>query len=227
MSSVLYLVSTAVMMVLMLRGAAQLIDVRAAVRRRRVPWAAVVLVGLAVAGLVLQYTWSGAMALFDDDPARAGWWRPLTAVFLQNGGLAGDAWNLVTLALAAAAAGIVWGQPLTLGIFLAGTVLPGWLDQLVGHGTVSHDPRNFVGSSGATYFLAATVAAVLLVRGGTMPNRLLAVSAPVLGLIVFFTLDNAHGLVTAEGFVLGLILVAVRLAKPIARPTAATVAPAK
>ncbi|MFJ9697420.1 hypothetical protein [Kitasatospora sp. NPDC101183] len=31
----------------------------------------------------------------------SGWWREFTSVFMQNGGLFGGLWNLVTLAAAA------------------------------------------------------------------------------------------------------------------------------
>lgn len=203
----LYSAATAALMMLMLCTVAVLIDVKAARRHRRVPWAAIVLTGLAVIGLVLQHTWSGAFALFDDDPTRSGWWRVITAVFMQNGGPVGSAWNLVTLAVIAAAAGLTWGNPLTLVLFLAGAILPAWVQDLFGFVSVSQDPRNFAGSSGVTYFLGATLAAVLLVRAAVpLQQRVLAGCAPVLGVVSFALIDNAHGLVTVEGFVLGLIL---------------------
>ena len=68
------------------------------------------------------------------------------------------------------------------------------------------DPRNFAGSSGATYFLAATLAAALLLRSRVSKERLLAAGVPVLGLALWFAQDNGHGLVTAYGFVLGALV---------------------
>jgi hypothetical protein len=217
-------VVTAVLMLLMLRAAATLVDPRSALAARTVPWAAAVLTGLAVVGLVVQATWKGAMAALDDDPARTGWWRPFTAVFLQNGGVAGTTWNLVTLALVAAAACLWWGDVLTVLLFAAGALLPGLVDGAVGTllralpgssaadplATAAADPRNFVGSSGATYFLAATLAAaVVLHRSAPVRERLLAGSVPVLGAVAFVVVDDAHGLVTAQGFLVGLAATAV------------------
>lgn len=228
-------VVTAVLMLLTLRAAATLVDPRSAVAARTVPWAAVVLVGLAVTGLVVQAVWSGAMATLDDDPARSGWWRPLTAVFLQNGGVAGTTWNLVTLALVAAAAGLWWGDVLTVVLFAAGTLLPGLVDGAVGTllealpgssgadvvATSAADPRNFVGSSGATYFLAATLAAAVFLHGSApVRERLVAGFVPVLGAVAFVVVDDAHGLVTAEGFVVGLVVTAVVAVWPPTRRTA-------
>jgi len=164
------------------------------------------------------------MAALDQDPARSGWWRPLTAVFLQDGGNAGAVWNLVTLVLVAAAAGLWWGDILTVLLFAAGALLPGLVDGAVGTplralpgstgtdavATSAADPRNFVGSSGATYFLAATLAAAVVLRGsGPLRERVLAGLVPVLGLVAFVVDDDVHGLVTAEGFVIGLVVTAV------------------
>ena len=173
------------------------------------------------------------MAALDQDPARSGWWRPLTAVFLQDGGNAGAVWNLVTLVLVAAAAGLWWGDILTVLLFAAGALLPGLVDGAVGTplralpgstgtdavATSAADPRNFVGSSGATYFLAATLAAAVVLRGsGPLRERVLAGLVPVLGLVAFVVDDDVHGLVTAEGFVIGMVVTAP--SSPYGRPRA-------
>ncbi|GMA23774.1 hypothetical protein GCM10025864_15330 [Luteimicrobium album] len=156
------------------------------------------------------------MATLDDDPSRTGWWRPLTAVFLQNGGVAGATWNLVTLVLVAAAACLWWGDVVTVLLFVAGALLPG----LVGGvgAAAATDPRNFAGSSGATYFLAATLAAAVVLHGtAPLRERVLAALVPILGLIALVVVDDAHGLVTAEGFVVGLVVAGTVTASPLAR----------
>ncbi|MET7463192.1 hypothetical protein [Nonomuraea sp. NPDC005501] len=73
----------------------------------------------------------------------------------------------------------------------------------------SPDPRNFAGSSGATYFLAATLAGALLLCARAPKERLLALAAPALGLALWFAQDNGHGLVAVYGFVVGALVWAV------------------
>ncbi|MFJ9950241.1 hypothetical protein [Kitasatospora sp. NPDC091207] len=226
MDILLFNVTTAALMVLMFNGGLALVG-RSTLGGRRIPWAAVGLTGIALAGVALQLCWSGAMGALDADPAKSGWWRVVTSVFLQNGGFGGAAWNIATLAAVAAFADWFWGAPLTLGLFAAGILLPEQIDKLWGQTSHSTDPRNFAGSSGATYFLGATLAAALLLRGGAdqrsdrtgapgtedadarakavRTNRLLALGVPVLGLAMWFAQENGHGLVSAYGFALGAL----------------------
>ncbi|WP_329485557.1 hypothetical protein OG618_03000 [Kitasatospora sp. NBC_01246] len=224
MDIVLFNVTTAALMVLMFKGGLALVG-QNTLTARRIPWAAVALTAIALGGVALQLCWSGAMGAFDADPAKSGWWRVVTSVFMQNGGIGGAAWNIATLAVVAAFADWFWGAPLTLGLFAAGILLPEQIDKLWGQTSHSTDPRNFAGSSGATYFLGATLAAALLLHGGADQrlgraggeddgaadgkavriNRLLAFGVPALGLAMWFAQENGHGLVSAYGFVLGAL----------------------
>ncbi|MBV6699835.1 hypothetical protein [Kitasatospora aureofaciens] len=214
MGAVLFNVTTAALMVMMINSGLAVVG-RDSLRgrlTRQVPWAAVGLTVLAVAGVVLQLCWSGAMDALDSDPAKSGWWREFTSVFMQNGGAGGALWNLATLAAVAALAQWYWGGPLTLGFFFAGIVLPNRIDTLLGLGddTPSTDPRNFAGSSGATYFLGATLALALLTGTGAAKERALAIGVPVLGLAMWLAQENGHGLVAVYGFALGAVVWAVR-----------------
>ncbi|MFF8727492.1 hypothetical protein ACF073_13505 [Streptomyces sp. NPDC015171] len=224
MGIVLFNVTTAALMALMFKGGLALVG-QDTLGRRRIPWAAVALTGLALAGVALQLCWSGAMGALDADPSKSGGWRVVTSVFMQNGGFGGAAWNIATLAAVAAFADWFWGAPLTLALFAAGILLPEQIDKLWGQTSHSTDPRNFAGSSGATYFLGATLAAALLLRGGAAgreaeqssdgqgagrgravrDNRLLALGVPVLGLAMWFAQENGHGLVSCYGFALGAV----------------------
>ncbi|WP_328535295.1 hypothetical protein [Streptomyces sp. NBC_00344] len=220
MGALLFNVTTAGLMVLMFKAGLALVGPEP-VGRRRIPWAAVALTAVALAAVVTQLCWPGAMGALDNDPNKSGWWRVVTSVFMQNGGFLGAAWNIATLAVIAALAQWFWGAPLMVGLFAAGIFLPQHIDPLFGaSGGVSTDPRNFAGSSGATYFLAATLAAALLLRPGapteTRKQRLLALAVPVLGLTLWFAQSNGHGLVAFYGFALGAL---VRfLARPVLRP---------
>ncbi|WP_420712949.1 hypothetical protein [Streptomyces sp. MMG1121] len=212
MSAILFNVTTAALMVLMFKAGVFLIG-EDTVRRRPVPYTAVAITAVAVGAVVLQLCWSGAMDALDSDPRRSGWWRVVTSVFMQNGGVFGDAWNIVTLAVIAALAQWFWGGPLTLALFAAGILLPEHIDALFGETSRSTDPRNFAGSSGATYFLAATLAAALVLSSSAARERLLAVCVPAAGLAMWLAQENGHGLVSCYGFVLGaaVLLIARRL----------------
>ncbi|MES9520826.1 hypothetical protein [Streptomyces capoamus] len=202
--------TTAALMIMMLNCGLGVVG-RDSLRGRPIPWAAVALTAIAVGGVLLQLVWSGAMQTLDADPAKSGWWREFTSVFMQNGGVFGALWNLVTLAVVAALAQWYWGGPLTLGFFIAGIVLPGRIDTLLGIADgPSTDPRNFAGSSGATYFLGASLALALLTRTRLPKEIALATGVPVLGLAMWLAQDNGHGLVSVYGFTLGAAAWAAR-----------------
>ncbi|MFF5029955.1 hypothetical protein ACFY2J_37890 [Streptomyces collinus] len=207
MSAILFNVTTAALLVLMFKAGMLLVDGEP-IRRRPFPWAAAALTAVAVAAVLLQVTWPGAMDALDSDPRRSGWWRVVTSVFMQNGGILGGAWNILTLAAIAALAQWFWRWPLMLALFAAGVLLPQQIDALFGETARSTDPRNFAGSSGATYFLAATLAAGVLLTSSATKDRLLAASVPAAGLAMWLAQDNGHGLVACYGFVLGLAVLA-------------------
>lgn len=202
MDAIVFNLTTAALMVLMFKSSLLLLG-EDTLRRRPVPWAAVALTAVAVGAVVLQAVWSGAMDALDSDPRKSGWWRVVTSVFMQNGGFFGGAWNIVTLAVIAALAQWFWRGPLMLALFAGGILLPQQVDALFGETARSTDPRNFAGSSGATYFLAATLAAGLLLTSTQAKGRLLALGVPAAGLAMWLAQDNGHGLVACYGFVLG------------------------
>jgi hypothetical protein len=205
MEAIVYNLVTAALMVLMLNAGLALLP-KETWRGRGVPWVAVGITVLAVAGVVTQLVWDGAMSAFDSNPANPGWWRIFTSVFVQNGGVAGTIYNLVTIAAVLVLVEWLWGPARTLCLFLAAVLLPGLISHVLTSSTsLVEDPRNYAGSSGVTYCLAATLAGVLLLRASTARQRLLAVAAPIVGLATWFLQDNAHGLVVAYGFVFGLV----------------------
>ena len=129
---------------------------------------------------------------------------------MQNGGVAGTIYNLVTIALVTMLVEWLWGPLRTLLLLVAVVLLPSLISHLlVTAPAVAEDPRNYAGSSGVTYCLAATLAAVLLVRAAGAKQRLLAIAVPVSGLALWFVQDNAHGLVVVYGFAIGLVAWAV------------------
>ena len=110
----------------------------------------------------------------------------------------------MTLALAAALADWFWGTLTATLLTVACVALPVAVGALLGVGP-SSDPRNFVGSSGLTFALAATLAGALVARAPRLQDRALGLGAGVIGLAAWWWWGNAHGLVTAEGLVLGIL----------------------
>jgi hypothetical protein len=66
------------------------------------------------------------------------------------------------------------------------------------------------GSSGATYFTAATLCAALLCCGAGRA-RLAGLAGPVIALVMWFTTNDGHGVLFVEGFAGGLLLQAARI----------------
>ncbi|ATL32520.1 hypothetical protein [Streptomyces formicae] len=213
LGAIVFNLTTAALMVLMFKSGMLLIG-DGDVRERPVPYAALALAAVAVGAVVLQLSWSGAMDTLDGDPHEPGWWRVVTSVFMQNGGVFGTVWNIATLAVIAALAQWFWGGPLMLALFAGGILLPQRIDALFGESAPSTDPRNFAGSSGATYFLAATLAAGLVLSSTDPKARLMAVGVPVAGLTMWLAQENGHGLVACYGFVLGAVVLPLARRSP-------------
>jgi len=215
------LVVTAALMVVLLLCGLRLVD-GDTVPSRPVPWLAVGLTALAVAGVVLQHVWPGATDALDADPARSGWWRHATAVLLQDAGWGGVVFNLVTLAAVAALVQWHWGWRLGLGLVVAAAAVPVLVGVLAGTG--SDDPRDWAGSSGLTFFLAGSLAGAALV-GGPRAARALGALAGALALGAWAWLGDAHGLVAAQGLVAGAALAGALVAVRRGRSVDAAVHP--
>ena len=205
------MVVTAIVMVLLLSCGLVLVD-GDTIPHRPVPWLAIGLTGLAVVGIVLQAVWHGAMAALDADPARTGWWRHGTAVFLQNGGPAGVVFNLVSLAAVAALAQWAWGRRWFVGLVAAAIVVPPLVGATFG-GAPHDDPSTFAGSSGLTFFLAGTFAGALVFRGRSASDRALGVGAVAAAVVAWVWLSDAHGLVAAEGALVGALVAGLSSAR--------------
>lgn len=93
--------------------------------RRPHPVAVVLWLAVAVPSL-LQLVRPQIYAALARDLVQIGhgeWWRLLTPVLVQDGGLAGTAYNLVTLALTAPAATALWRPLRAVAVFVAGALV--------------------------------------------------------------------------------------------------------
>ncbi|MFE2425783.1 rhomboid family intramembrane serine protease [Streptomyces sp. NPDC059373] len=122
------------------------------------------------------------------------WWRLLTAVLVQDGGVGGTAFNLAALAVVAVVAERLWGPRPTPAIFaacaLAMNVLGVWWNAEGG------------GNSGATFGLAMSMAGLALLRGD---GRVRVLALPACGAaVVLVAIGDGHGVVALFGAALGV-----------------------
>ena len=184
---------------------------RRLIRRRR-PVTAIVITALLAAGGLLQALWPGALDALRQEPHGA-WWRTFTAPFVQTGGgLAGALFNIVSAAVVLALAEWQWGRLAAAAVWLAGAWAPvGDVARLAGyHVSAASASAYSAGSSGATYFTAATLCAALLCGGGAGRARLLGLAGPAIALVMWIATNDGHGVLFVEGFAGGLLLRAAR-----------------
>jgi Rhomboid family len=192
--------------------------------RRRLPIVAIIITAVLVAGCVLELAWPGALgALRQQSPG--AWWQAFTAPFVQEG-VTGALFNVISAAFVLAMAEWQWGRLAAAAIWLIGAWGPlGDVAQLAGyHVPAANVIAYSAGSSGATYFTAATLCAALL---WTVPGRtrLLGLVAPAIAAGMWIVTNDGHGVLFVEGFVLGLLLAGgrrvLRISAPVAGPAPA------
>ena len=129
---------------------------------------------------------------------RRAWWRLATALFAQNGGIAGTVFNLVSLLLVGAVAERAWGGRRWLLIFFGG----GILSEVV---ATRWQPIG-AGNSVANFSLAATVAVLCVVRRPTSAV-VLAAAVSLAGGAALLLMRDIHGAATGFGAILGMVLI--------------------
>ena len=129
---------------------------------------------------------------------RAGeWWRLVTPLFVQDGGLQGGVFNLVSLLLMGSVAERLWGSRRWLFIFFACGILSEAL-------ACAWQPVG-AGNSVANFGLAASVAVRCLTRTAVWTIHLAAAVCLLAG-VVLFLLKDIHGIAVALGAFTGLFL---------------------
>jgi hypothetical protein len=186
--------------------------------RRRLPVAAIVITAALIAGCLLEVAWPGALSALRAGPASA-WWHVFTAPFVQDGGVAGALFNIVTAAIIVALAEWQWGRLIATAIWLTAAWAPiGHLAGLAGyHVSAANATAYTAGSSGATYFTAGTLCTALVCSGAGRA-RLLGLVAPAIALVMWIATNDGHGVVFTEGFVLGALLWAALRVLPVRPP---------
>jgi membrane associated rhomboid family serine protease len=162
-------------------------------------WPAATILLLVLVGLpsLLQLRYPGVFTSLRGDPTliftQGQLWRVITALVVQDGGIAGTVFNLLTLALVGVVAERVWGRAITLAIFFGCGIalnLLGLSMQVA-----------VAGNSGATFGLGASVAGLVLVRRGRGLGAALVCLASAL--LLLLALHNPHGLAALLGALVG------------------------
>lgn len=149
---------------------------------------------------LLQFFFPVILSTFQRDYGRflnGDWWRLISALFVQDGGVAGTIFNLIGFALVGSLVERIWnGRSMLMIFFLGGIVgeIAGFVWQPVGAG-------NSVGN----FSLAASLAAASLMRSPPKPVQLLAIVA--LGADgVLLWLQDIHGAAALAGAIQALFL---------------------
>jgi rhomboid protease GluP len=149
---------------------------------------------------VLQFFYPAMLPALQRDYPRflqGEWWRLITPLFVQDGGIAGASFNLVSLLLVGMVAEQMWGSPLTLVLFFAGGVvgeIAGFAWQPLG-----------AGNSVANFALAGSIVVACLAQRPAKAvwlAGLLALGAYIL----LFALHDIHGAAAVAGVLLALAM---------------------
>ncbi|HET6595244.1 MAG TPA: rhomboid family intramembrane serine protease [Anaerolineales bacterium] len=149
---------------------------------------------------VLQFFFPALLSALERDYERflqGDWWRLISPLFVQDGGVAGTVFNLIGLALVGSVAERIWNRRLLFIVFFTGGILAeivGFLWQPIGAG-------NSVGN----FSLAASIAVACLTRSAPKPVRILAILA--LGAdAILLGLQDIHGAAAIFGGILALLM---------------------
>jgi|KBSSwiStaDraftv2_1062776.scaffolds.fasta_scaffold35989_4 membrane associated rhomboid family serine protease len=156
--------------------------------QRSVPYGTLLLTLAIAIPTTLQFFFPSLLPLFERNYERflAGdWWRLVTSLFVQDGGIAGSIFNLVSLILVGVVAERLWGSRRWLVIFFTG----GLLSQLI---AFAWQPIG-AGNSVANFSLAGSVAVFCLtLLDAPRIVKVAATLALAAGLILLL-LTDIHG----------------------------------
>ncbi|HSB65142.1 MAG TPA: rhomboid family intramembrane serine protease [Anaerolineales bacterium] len=149
---------------------------------------------------ILQFFFPSILPLFQRDYQRflsGNWWRIITPLFVQDGGLGGTIFNLAGLLLIGSIAERLWGGRFMFMIFFVG----GILGEIV---AFAWQPVG-AGNSISNFSLAASIAIACLTRHSPKPVQIAAFLAlSIDGILI--GLQDIHGAAALAGAILALVL---------------------
>jgi membrane associated rhomboid family serine protease len=167
---------------------------------RPLPWASYLLALAIAIPSTLQFFFSPLLSTLRRDHSRftnGEWWRLITPLFVQDAGIVGVAFNLISLLLIGAVAEQLWGGKRMVGIFFAG----GIVGEIVAFAWQPIGAGNSVGN----FSVAASVAVVCLAERSARASQLLAWLA-LAAIAVLFLRKDIHGVAGLAGIALALVL---------------------
>lgn len=175
--------------------------------RLRAPAAPCVMLWLLVAiPSLVQFAWHPIYDQLSRQPAaihRGQLWRLVTSAAVQDGGVAGTLFNLVSLAVILALAERLWAAWAVVLLSVVGVVAFNVMATYV-------SPSAGGGNSAMTFFVAASIVGLMWVRHRSAVTALAAAVTAVVGVVLLALLD-AHGEAVLAGLLIGVLLVARRL----------------
>ena len=129
--------------------------------------------------------------------ASGEWWRLVTALFVQDGGIAGSIFNLVSLLLIGRVAEHMWGARRWLVVFIVG----GILSEIV---ALAWQPTG-AGNSVANFSLAGAVSIVCVSSRRTW--TIVAAGIALGASVALLLLRDIHGAAASIGAITGLVLI--------------------
>lgn len=169
--------------------------------RSRLPYATLWITLVIAITTTLQFYFPAILQLLERNYTRilgGDWWRIITPLFVQDGGVSGSIFNIVSLVLVGSVAERLWGSQRWLIIFFAG----GILSEIVGF---AWQPIG-AGNSVANFSLAASIAVLCIALNGSRGIRVTAILALGVGLILLL-INDIHGAAMLLGALIALILV--------------------
>lgn len=176
-------------------AAAGLMKPRATDRSPKFPWATLAMAGAVAAMFAAQTTWPNLLPALTRTPAllHGELWRAGTALFVQDGGNAGTAFNLTALIIVGVIAELRLGPARWLTIYIAGGVVTEFM-------AMAWQPQG-AGNSIACFALTGALASDFAPDRNTIASRLAAAIA-LAGGLALLALKNIHGI----GFWTGAVL---------------------
>lgn len=181
---------------------------RASTVPRRFPVIALVTTVVIGVPSLLQVAFPSVGAALERNPQltlhHGEWWRVLTAVLAQDGGLVAAIFNLVVVAGVTLLGEWIWGRWRTIVLFLLPSIILNLLAIVLWNASGG-------GSSFASDGLLMSMCGLALVTLKDVPARIFAVVTILIGVALVVFLNDAHGVAILLGAVLGVLFALPRL----------------
>lgn len=168
---------------------------------------------------LLQFAWPSIATSLARNPeltiSHGQWWRVVTALLAQDGGLAGAVFNLLVVAGVTLLGEWIWGRWRTIVLFLLPSIILNLLAVWAWHASGG-------GSSFASDGLLMSMCGLALVTPADRIAIVCSTAAILIGVALIVFLDDAHGLAILVGAALGVLFALPRIRR--GRPDQASLA---